>query len=103
MTEKTEHTSGPWTEHEKGEHPYAYVCGPERAFEFFDDKPVIAYVTGPSIPANRRLIAAAPDMLEALVRLVEAADGMALAVNSSMADEAIEEARTAIFKAEGRK
>jgi len=93
------HTPGPWTEHDKGEHRYAFVCGPETEFEFFNDLPVIAYITGPSVPANRRLIAAAPDLLEALKAMLPENNTDEEHCRSDF--ETCEKARDAIRKAEG--
>lgn len=66
MTEVEKHTSGPWTSHDKGIHPNPYICGREIEWEHGIDAPVIAYIVGVNTEANARLIAAAPELLEAL-------------------------------------
>lgn len=50
-------TDGPWTEHDKGRHPNAYVCGATENYEHGDDQPVVAYIVGINVEANRRFIA----------------------------------------------
>lgn len=63
---ESKHTPGPWSAHEKGIHPNPYICGPEQEYEYFSDKPVIAYLFGDNIGANAHLIASAPAMLEVI-------------------------------------
>ncbi len=62
----TNHTPGPWTPHEKGAHPYLFVCGPSEPTEHGEESFLVAYATGINAEANARLIAAAPDLLNAL-------------------------------------
>ena len=65
MTER-KWTPGPWEASDKGFHPYPYVCGPEDDYEHGKDRPVVAYLVGMNTPHNAHLIAAAPDLYEAL-------------------------------------
>lgn len=51
--------------------------------------------------ANARLIAASPDLFEALVMLVDSADNVAHTYNTSLMDQAIDFARDTIRKAKG--
>lgn len=62
-------TAGPWTEHNAGKHPYVYVCGPDQLYYNGEvtDKPLVAYVTGVDAIGNRAFIAAARDLVPALL------------------------------------
>jgi len=62
-------TPGPWTEHEKGVHPYPYVCGATQEYEHGPDQPVVTYLVGMNLKGNQALIAAAPDLAAEVLRL----------------------------------
>jgi hypothetical protein len=64
------HTPGPWTAHQVGVHPSPYVCGPSVPTEYGEDQFVVAYMVGMNTEANSRLVAAAPELLEALTDCV---------------------------------
>lgn len=63
-------TPGPWTEHDAGNHPYVFVCGPDQLYYNGEvkDKPLVAYVTGVGAIKNRAFIAAARDLVPALLK-----------------------------------
>ena len=86
------HTPGPWRI-EEGKY---YACIRTDAGVIADMRTV-----GNTVPniGNTHLIAAAPDLLEALQRLVEIEDGPGMAVIGW--SEALEAARDAIAKATG--
>jgi hypothetical protein len=87
---ETKHTPGPWTAEEKNGRGMGWKAGPawlgEKAWS-------------EECAANARLIAAAPDLLEALQEIVSAADGEGW----SQLDAAFSKARAAIAKATGQK
>jgi len=100
---RTEHTPGPW-------HlvpPDAPKSWPMIAAKVGERKPLICCLEyskrGPiyhdDAVANARLIAAAPELLSALHRLVEIEDGPGMAVRGW--PEAMDAARAAIAKATG--
>ena len=95
------HTKGPWDCREKSIHPNPYVCGPEQEYEFGADRPVICYIVGANQSANARLIAAAPDMLEALR---DALDDWEIHNRSGdgMQGDWVHDARASIAKATGQ-
>lgn len=63
-------TPGPWTEHDAGKHPHVFVCGPDQFYYDGEigDKPLVAYVTGVEAIENRVFIAAARDLVPALLK-----------------------------------
>ena len=63
-------TPGPWTEHDAGKHPHVFVCGPDELYYNGEvkDKPLVAYVTGVGAIENRAFIAAARDLVPALLK-----------------------------------
>lgn len=61
----SKHTPGPWSFHEKGKHPYPFVCAAPVATEYGEDSFVCAYIVGVNSVENGRLISTAPDLLEA--------------------------------------
>lgn len=103
MSEK--HTPGPWNVMVKLESPSIVVGGVMRRHEKGDTQDQLAFVCNPDEDnggqvawlANARLIAAAPEMLEALQRLIEPAPGV-----KRMPSWAIGIVRAAVAKAEGR-
>jgi hypothetical protein len=66
---KAEHTPGPWRL-EASETLSAILCGEDEKYES------IAFLTLPNHQANARLIASAPDMLEALERALSMLDAL---------------------------
>ena len=90
QTETTGFTPGPWTWHSEDEHPYATLDAPSGV--------VIDYEDSCPHEADARLIAAAPDLLEALQHLMDrvAFDGV-----PEDADNQFTEAEAAIAKALG--
>ena len=94
------HTPGPWERHETGA-----IVGPK-----LDDKPVwlrpviARFETGVK-EADARLIAAAPELLEALEDLVELAKCAMQTANGDIGEydinEELKQARAAIAKARG--
>jgi len=88
------HSPGPWK---------LRIDRGDTVIEDADGRPVIVdtayYPVSPSNDDDYSLIAAAPDLLEALCELYDAADSMAYACNSSMCDEAAQKARIAMLKA----
>ena len=90
MSTSTKFTEGPWHMDSEGG-----VCG-----GFRGDETVVDNVSGSSpneAVANARLIAAAPELLEALHRIVEWVDA-----GCDPSQKSIEAARAALAKAEGR-
>ena len=87
----SEHTKGPWVAHEYGSPKGSfYVRGPNNE----------RVVNGPSLTNefNARLIAAAPDLLEALQRLVNC---YSVSSSRESRDSCWNQARAAIAKATG--
>lgn len=92
MTQEIKHTPGPWLlPEEPNEYQYGIIALNPTKF--------VASVTG---GANARLIAAAPELLEALV-ICEDVIARAGGCSSDMRLDAVEKARTAIAKARGEK
>ncbi len=89
----SKHTPGPW----KWGVDFNGLCGPEKGMEVlrFQMYEGMWLEYGESQEANARLIAAAPDLLEALVEL-EAGSG-----SSPGANKRFSKARAAIAKARG--
>lgn len=107
----TEHTPGPWEAHHQKMDSIDYEWSlqtPTHAFLMFDFSPTLA---PDECNANARLIAAAPELLDALRELVELqiyATGWENGVESNGIQEAdywhancMESAKAAIAKAEG--
>lgn len=108
----SEHTPGPWETY-RGGHAYTYPDSPQAEIHILaDERDVeIASCVRRDIPkdqhaANARLIAAAPELLEALVALLDSdvyADGEGLVSvsggSTSENEEAVKAARAAIAKA----
>ena len=100
MEKRITFTPGPWFvsmkpdwDEDGGMGPDVYDCD-GGVFAFVDDEPET--IARPFCEADARLIAAAPEMLEALERLVEAAGPQ-----MAEPDLALEFARTVIRKARG--
>lgn len=90
-----QHTPGPWT-----------VCPAAKGFDIRHDIApgsirgrLVANVDG---RANARLIAVAPELLEALRKLVAYLEPIPFATSCIEGDRAMQGARAAITKAEGR-
>jgi hypothetical protein len=83
------HTPGPWKVENNRQHVYS-VLG-------YDNFPIVWEMGGLNTLENARLIAAAPDLLEALKELLPLADEM-----SGNASKIIARADAAIKKAEGK-
>ena len=98
----TPHTRGPWEIHRR-ENGYAYLHAPHDPHEWRDFARVVVEMddTGPSNEgaANAHLIAAAPDLLEALEEVVRKFDVAPDAVKN--VPLGIMKARAAIAKARG--
>lgn len=79
------HTPGPWNEV-----PGPYVTVPDKAWEIVGDSTHIAWVESEQARADARLIAAAPDLLEAVLAARRfcygrpEADGLALALDGAL-------------------
>ena len=98
MTER-KWTPGPWEAMDKGFHPYPYVCGPEDDYEYGKDRPVVAYLVGMNIPHNAHLIAAAPDLYEALEWCIKSLE---FSYTGTASDSEIpQDIRAALAKARG--
>ena len=95
MSEKVTHTAGPWELCNKGD--YGDFDGNSRVILGDDRRLAVVHVSDDETDANARLIAAAPDLLEAckdaLDALYHAEDTM---------EPLRESLRAAISKAEGR-
>lgn len=85
-------TPGPWSEHDAGKHPYVFVCGPDQLYYNGEvkDKPLVAYVTGVGAIKNRAFIAAARELVPALLKERDEARARAAAAYE-MAAEFIEQ------------
>lgn len=105
----SKHTHGPWVvEERKGE----FFIGPLDRVSSRVEAVVVSFGASSARMANARLIAAAPEILEALSSLnaeVSAIGGFAFDVKRLLGDEhwdrlinAVGDARKAIAKAEGR-
>jgi len=94
---ETSHTPGPWEAAERGD--YADFDGDSRVI-LGDDRRIAVVQDSGSIEdaANARLIAAAPDMLEALHTLII---NNRMGVTGQLARAGWAKARAAISKAEG--
>lgn len=98
------HTPGPWSIWSYNPGTHAFVIGPDNGHSV-----AVVHKTPPEHgPSNARLIAAAPDLLEALEACAEslagcdeALDQMA-GVGGYKPDSAIAQARAAIGKAQGK-
>ncbi len=95
-TTQTTHTPGPWRLDNSAEYTEQGVFGIEQ-----DEEQIIAAVFVDNLPitgpANARLIAAAPDLLAALIRLTCEAERRAGVPKAEIAA-----ARATIYKAEGK-
>lgn len=89
---KAKYTPGPWRTGHHGE--WVIAQDPEIG------ESVVAIVEGPSWKANALLMASAPDLLAACLKLVEGADQNNTPLKREIRD-AIVLARAAIAKAEG--
>ena len=83
---KTTHTPGPWTQSKRNE-----------ADVYSENGERIASAHGPRCADNARLIAAAPDLLAALERIMNAADHGTVKMRSELGIQA----SAAIAKAKG--
>jgi hypothetical protein len=104
MKTQTKHTPGPWeigSINKKDKNLYwSAVFTPKNTGKFHTPRAGEALgVDREECEANAHLIAAAPDLLEALRLLLEASDG--LNGESEWLDERLNAARAAIAKAEG--
>lgn len=88
------HTPGPW---EVG----STIESDTQAIIHDGDSVLAILTTIPPNPANARLIAAAPDLLEALRKMADMVEAEVLGPEWVWAHEIIEEARAAIAKATG--
>lgn len=100
MTQEAKHTPGPWTLSEE--------CSREGLLSRLVYGPhlMVAIVrtetqAGPIGDANANLIAAAPELLEALEQTIAAVDTLPLAVECPALEQAVDRARAAITKASG--
>lgn len=97
---KTAHTPGPWRHYKRdGSGHLRFVCGPHpRACALARIEPIpTKYLETETIDANARLIAAAPDLLEALEAF---ASHYPKGINP-MLDDAAAKAHAAIARAKG--
>lgn len=97
-------TPGPWTEHDAGKHPHVFVCGPDELYYNGEvkDKPLVAYVTGVGAIENRAFIAAARDLVPALLKERDEARARARALEDALRGMMDREARIAL-QANGHK
>jgi hypothetical protein len=91
------HTPGPWAWYRRE------VAGVEEATELRSPKGQVLCIDLPEFiaVADKRLIAAAPDLLEALKAIVRGYDGPTVDAATAVSSH-IQAARMAIVKAEGR-
>lgn len=95
---KTKHTPGPWVIGQSGDLDTPIFCNGKDAINVF------AGETGQlQAEANARLIAAAPEMLEALERIIDQIDSTTSRVsnNYELLHAILIGARTAVAKAKG--
>jgi hypothetical protein len=104
---KTQHTPGPWAVRDHWADEGAFEVYPTRGGEpkigqwsALAEVPEYGPNDAPEAEANARLIAAAPDLLEALELMLENLDAMYVV---SPASSAHKKARAAIAKATGEK
>lgn len=104
MSEQPKHSPPPWQWDDKDAMPWTDYDDAERA-PFLIDANGLMVMSGSNIripkEANAHLIAAAPELLEALMLCVEFIE-IASIVEAPWDWEPIKEARAAITKAEGR-
>lgn len=99
------HTPGPWRVWEAGKESWE-ICepsNPNRQSHFANVR--VGNMWGEEGKANARLIASAPELLEALKDLVSAEEQYVEDAKAQLDDpisDAVESARAAIAKAEGR-
>jgi hypothetical protein len=89
----TSHTSGPWVAEKEKNHRHV-VCS---IGEFF----ICTNETPQDIEADARLIAAAPELLEACKKAIGAYDAAYASGRSNWTKKDVDEMRSAIAKAEG--
>ena len=97
------YTKGPWEfdpPHDNGTYEGAFYSGDEKVCSFGDSETYYPTEGEPPNTANAHLIAAAPDMYEALK---EVAERHTLSEHNGELDWLIDDARAAIAKAEGGK
>ena len=103
-TQQTKHTPGPWKwkypecwekDWYEGELPYLY-SSEEYVAHFGDCTTYYPTSGGTPDEADRRLIAAAPDMLEALIALRDAASGLQHSDYEYVVEDQIEDATKVI-------
>ena len=100
----TGHTKGPWEfdpPHDNGTYEGAFYSGDEAVCKFGDSETFYNTCGDAPSTANAHLIAAAPDMYEALKELVRI-DNSYEQVTASMESAAFDAAEKAISKAEGK-
>lgn len=93
MSNQTKHTPGPWRVKDNGSMEGPHVYGPVHPIDGGDYAPLAGYKGGALSEADARLIAAAPELLEACRQA-------AFAIPTTHG--AFETVRAAIAKAEGR-
>lgn len=98
------HTPGPWHWHEATEgYDVGTIHGPnnESVCWFGDSEQYYPTSGTPPKPADLALILAAPDMYQALVRIIRAYDGPTVDIGTAISNS-MSAVRAAIAKAEGR-
>ena len=100
---EAKHTPGPWHLEEMGYNSSSYYIrgSSESGDRLTIGKGAVAHIPRSTVnpmEANARLIAAAPELLEALAEIVSAADGRGW----DQLDPSFSKARSAIAKATGR-
>ena len=105
MSEQPKHTPGPWYWDDEDALPWTDYDGVEHA-PFLVDRNGRYVMAGSDIripkEANARLIAAAPDLLEALKTLADYPSAGGYALGPCISECDMREIRAAIAKAEGR-